>query len=224
MRLALLAIAAAAATAASAQPASTSELPDYETGDAFVFSDGRVERVVAVKDDEVIWAGLNGPSYARSRNFIIPVLAWRSWRGTGRREVRGTPDELWPIDGSQSVRFRVITETRADPEASPRRSVSLWVCKSGKARSLTMPAGTFNAIQVICDRYSSTTMRLMERREWDYAPEVGHYVRRSTLNYLRGTKSRTELVAALTGPAANRARLAALSRQARSASTAEANR
>lgn len=213
MKLALLAAGAAGASALFAAPV---ELPGYEAGDAFVFSDGRVERVVDAGSEQVVWEGLNGPSYARSRNFIVPVLAWRSGRGTGRREVRGTPDELWPISASRSVRFRVITETRASPEAPAKRSVSLWVCKSGAARSLTVQAGTFDTIPVICDRYSSTTMRLTERREWDYAPEVRHYVRRSSLNYLRGTKSRVELVAALTGPAANRARLTALSRQTRS--------
>lgn len=208
----MLALVAAAATALLAAPA---ELPAYEPGDAFVFSDGRVERVVAVDADRVTWAGLSGPSYTRSRNFIVPVAEWRSGRGSGRREVRGSPDAIWPIAGSRSVRFRVITETRADPAASPVRSASLWVCQSGKARSLTVPAGSFDAIPVTCDRYSSTTMRLVERREWDYAPEVNHYIRRSSLNYLRGTRSRIELVAALTGPAANRARLAAIAKEAR---------
>ena len=201
--------------AASALLAAPVDMPAYEPGDAFVFSDGRVERVVAVDADRVTWAGLSGPNYVRSRNFIVPVTEWRSGRGSGRREVRGSPDAIWPISGSHAVRFRVITETRADPAASAVRSASLWVCKSGKSRALVVPAGTFDAIHVVCDRYSSTTMRLVERREWDYAPEVGHYIRRASLNYLRGSRSRIELVAALTGPAANRARLAAIAKEAR---------
>jgi hypothetical protein len=192
-------------------------LPDYAPGDAFVFSDGRVERVVAVNDSHVTWAGLSGPSYRRSRNFIVPVLQWRTGRATGEREVRGNPDALWPLDRPKSGRFRVVTEVKPNPQASARRSVSLWVCKASKARSFTVQAGTYNAIPVVCDRYSPTTMRLIERREWDYAPDLGHYVRRVSVNYLRGTNRSVELVAALSGPAATKARLTALSKKARAA-------
>lgn len=135
----------------------------------------------------MIWAGLNGPSFTRSPNFIVPVLEWRSGRGAGRREVRGKPDELRPMAGGKSVRFRLVTETRAHPEASKKRSVSLWVCKTGKARMSTVKAGTYEAPPFKCDRYSPTTMRLIEQREWDYAPQLGHYVRRVIVNYLRGT-------------------------------------
>ena len=199
------------------------ELPRYQKGDAFVFSDGRVERVIADSGDRLVWAGLSGSSYRRSRNFVVPVLQWRSGRGTGKREVRGNPDALWPIGKSKSARFRVITETRANPQASPKRSVSLWECKTAKPKQFTVAAGTFATIPVKCDRYSPTTMRLLEQREWDYAPELGHYVRRVTVNYLRGTTRSAELVAALSGPAASKPRLAALAREARAASRARRN-
>lgn len=91
------------------------------------------------------------------------------------------------------------------------------MCKTGKLRLFTVKAGTYEAIPVKCDRYSPTTMRLIEQREWDYAPELGHYVRRVTVNYLRGTSRTVELVAALSGPAASKARLTALARAARQA-------
>lgn len=206
--------AAAAGTIAVGLPAPV-PLPEYEPGDAFVFSDGRVERVVDAGDTRMTWAGLSGASYQRSRNFVVPVLAWRSGRATGRREVRGNPDALWPIGKSKSARFRVVTETKANAQASARRSVSLWVCNTGKPKLFTVKAGTYEAIPIKCDRYSPTTMRLVEQREWDYAPELGHYVRRVTVNYLRGTTRSVELVAALSGPAASKARLTALARAAR---------
>ncbi len=203
-------------TAAAALPGAIA-LPVYEPGDAFIYSDGRVERVVRMDGERMVWAGLSGPSYRRSRNFIVPVLEWRSGRGTGMREVRGNPDALWPIERPKSTRFRVITQTKANPQAAAKRSVSLWVCKTSKPKAFTVPAGTYSAIPVLCDRYSTTTMRLVERREWDYAPELGHYIRRVSINYLRGTTRSVELVAALSGPAANKARLTALSRGARQA-------
>lgn len=213
---------AAAAAAAAAQPAPF-PLPEYEPGDAFVFSDGRVERVIDSDGARLTWAGLSGASYKRSRNFVVPVLEWRSGRATGRREVHGNPDALWPIGKSRSARFRVVTETKANAQAGLLRSVSLWVCKTGKLQSFTVQAGTYEAIPVKCDRYSPTTMRLLEQREWDYAPELGHYVRRVTVNYLRGTTRKVELVAALSGPAASKARLTALARAARQ-SAAKARR
>ncbi len=214
---------AAAAALAAVFPAPV-PMPEYEPGDAFVFSDGRVERVINTEGERLTWAGLSGASYKRSRNFVVPVLEWRSGRATGRREVRGSPDALWPIGdgkgGGKSARFRVVTETKANAQASAKRSVSLWVCKTGKLKSFTVQAGTYDAIPVKCDRYSPTTMRLLEQREWDYAPELGHYIRRVTVNYLRGTTRKVELVAALSGPAASKPRLIALARAARKSSTA----
>jgi hypothetical protein len=208
-------------TAAAVLPAPIA-MPAYEPGDAFVFSDGRVERVIRDEGKQIVWSGLSGPSYKRSRNFIVPVLDWRSGRGSGTREVRGNPDALWPISGGKgggkSARFRVITETKANPQAAARRSVSLWVCSTSKPRQFTVPAGSFSAIPVKCERYSPTTMRLIEQREWAYAPELGHYIRRVTVNYLRGTTRSVELVAALSGPAASKARLSALSRKAKAPS------
>jgi len=206
--------------AASLLPPGPVTLPDYAPGDAYVFSDGRVERVVAAKGDQMTWSGLTGASYQRSRNFIVPVLQWRSGRGTGTRKVRGNPTGLWPLGHSKSARFRVITQVRSDPQAASRRSVSLWVCTARKVKNVTVPAGTYGVIPVVCDRYSPTTMRLIERRKWDYAPAVGHYIRRVNLNYLRGTTRSVELFAALSGPAASLARLRALSQQARAAESA----
>lgn len=217
-----LSAAAALASAAAAVFPTPVPLPDYTPGDAFVFSDGRVERVIQTGEARMTWAGLSGASYQRSRNFVVPVLIWRNGRATGRREVYGNPDALWPIGKAKSARFRVVTETQANAQASPRRSVSLWVCKTGKLKAFTVKAGTYEAIPVKCDRYSPTTMRLLEQREWDYAPELGHYIRRVTVNYLRGTTRKVELVAALSGPAASKARLTALVRAARRSAAAAA--
>lgn len=206
----MLAILAMAASAASAPP-----LPSYLPRDAFVFSDGRVEQVVRVEGESVVWSGLGGSPYVRSRNFIVPVLSWQTGRGVGIRTVRGEPDRLWPLAGPASARFRVITETQVNPMAAARRTVSLWSCRTNRPHTVQVRAGSFLAIPIACDRYSAASMRLTERLEWDYAPEIGHYVRRSSFDYLRGARRTIELVATLSGPSATRSRLAALSRAAR---------
>jgi hypothetical protein len=194
---------------------SAAALPRYRPNDAFIFSDGRVERVIGVKGDRIRWSGLTGAPYSRSRNFIVPVLDWRNGQGVGKRRVLGTPAKLWPLAKPQSVRFRVIAETRSKPTQGWRRTATLWTCKSKKPRQLTIKLGTYRTIPFACDRYSATTMRLIERLEWDYAPELNHYVQRSSVDYYRGTRTTIKLVAALSGPAASRRRLAALAREAR---------
>jgi hypothetical protein len=201
--------------ASIALASSTATLPRYRANDAFVFSDGRVERVVRVKGDRITWTGLTGASYDRSRNFVVPVLGWRAGKGLGKRRVVGSPSQLWPLDRPRSTRFRVVAETRKGPRADWRRTVTLWTCKSMKPRQVTVSFGTFQTIPFSCDRYSATTMRLIERLEWDYAPALNHYVQRSAVDYYRGTRTTIKLVAALSGPAANRRRLAAIARAAR---------
>jgi hypothetical protein len=201
--------------AALALGASAIALPRYQPSDAFIFSDGRVERVVRVEGDQITWGGLSGPTYRRSRNFVVPVLEWRSGRGIGQRSYAGDPDSLWRTTRASSARFRVIARTRARPQEGWKRAVTLWTCRRMRPRSVRLSFGDFDTIPFACDRYSATSMRLIERLEWDYAPELGHYVRRSAVDYFRGTRRTIRLVATLTGPAANRRRLAALSRSAR---------
>ena len=210
--------------ASVALTAAVAELPRYRANDAFVFSDGRVERVVKVKGDRITWAGLTGSSYDRSRNFVVPVLAWRAGRGTGRREVIGKPEQLWPLDKPRSTRFRVVAQTRKDPRSGWRRTVTLWTCSSKPVQKVTLDFGTFDTIPFRCDRYSATSMRLIERLEWNYAPALNHYVQRSAVDYHRGTRTTIKLIAALSGPAANRRRLAAIANQARAASAKERSR
>lgn len=185
-------------------------LPDYQPGDSFVFSDGRVEQVREVNGDTIVWSRLRGETYEKPRNFLLPITSWRNGRSFGSRRVLGSPDKLWPITGRGSARFRVITEFRTTALATPTRSVSLWMCSNAKPRRITVPAGTFSTIPFQCKRYSTTTMRPLQRLEWDYAPAVGHYVRRSSINYVRGTRQSVELVAQLSGPGATAARLKAI--------------
>jgi hypothetical protein len=201
-----------ASLALAAQPV---PLPHYRANDAYIWSDGRVERVVKVRRDKVTWSGLSGPSFVRSLNFVMPVESWRSRSGTGSRKAFGKPEALWPVAKPRSVRFRVVAETRVKPNAPLRRSVTMWTCQTMKPRNVRIALGDFATIPFKCDRYSSVNMRLLERLVWDYSPEIGHYVRRALIDYLRGTQRSIDLVAALSGPAASKRRLAALSRAAR---------
>lgn len=201
--------------AALALSATAVDLPRYRRNDAFIFSDGRVERVLAVRRSKVTWQALSGPSYVRDRNFILPVERWRSRAGIGERRVFGAPQSLWPYVKPRTVRFRVVARTRTKPTASWRRSVTLWTCQSAKPRIVKLAFGVFRTIPFKCDRFSSVNMRPLERLEWYYSTEIGHYVRRVSIDYLRGTHLTIDLAAMLSGPAATKRRLTALARAAR---------
>ncbi|HEV2746435.1 MAG TPA: hypothetical protein VGW34_03950 [Allosphingosinicella sp.] len=193
-------------------------LPEYEVGDAFVFSDGRVERVRQVRADRVVWSGLGRSTYERSRNPVVPILAWNVAGVAGHRQIGEAADALWPLRPGKSVRFRAVTQV--DRKGARRRSVAFWKCGVGAPGTVTVPAGRFEAWPIQCERYSAATMRLVERVQWDWSPELSHYVRRRVTLYFDGSTSEIRLAAALAGDAATKARLRALSAQARGASAA----
>lgn len=132
MSAAFLAL-AAAGSAISGMSAPV-ELPRYRVNDAFVFSDGRVERVIKVSRNQITWAGLTGSPYVRSRNFILPVESWSVRKGLGRRQFFGTAEALWPITKPRMVRFRVVSEIKPKPKSPWQREVSMWTCQSLKPK------------------------------------------------------------------------------------------
>ncbi len=202
-----------AALALTAAAALIAAPPQLRAGDAFVYSDGHVEQVRGFRDGQTEWGGLEQRSHWRPRHPVLPITAWTSGRGEGRRHVVGAPDDLWPMGTRRSVQFRVVTEVRQRNSENWVRDVEHWRCRVGHTAPTSVPAGEFLATHISCDRHSPTTMRLLERHEWDYAPELGHHVRRTWLDYGRATRRSVELVAALAGPAASQARLKALARQ-----------
>lgn len=202
----------AAALAAAAQPAAP--LPAYTVGDAFVFSDGRVEQVRAIDGEIITWGGLGGDTFQRSRDFTQPILGWRFNQGEGRRLVSGHPEALWPLAPGRSSRFSVLVEFRRTPDSPWERTLMLWTCHVGAAHDVEVPAGTFTALPVTCDRYSPVNMRLQERVQTEYAPDVGHYIRRSFTDYFAARTFTMSLTSELHGAAASRARLSALAAQA----------
>jgi len=213
-------LAAAAALTVGAVPPAAREaapLPSYAAGDAFVYSDGRVEQVRSIDGDVISWAGLQGDPYQRPRNFVLPVLGWRFNQGEGRRSVSGHPETLWPLAPGKAARFSVITEFRRTPQAAWERNLALWTCKVGARHDVQVPAGRFPVMTIDCDRFSSWNMRLQERVSSDYAPDVGHYVRRTITDYLAARATTIALTGALHGPAATRPRLAGLSAEATNA-------
>ena len=199
--------------AAAASAVATAPLPAYDPGDAFVFSDGRVERVITNDGGSVEWGGVGDSRYRRDVNPIVPILAWRFNGGEGRRSVSRGAAALWPLAPGRSARFSVVTQISRGGKV--RRSVALWSCEVGRPAQVRITAGVFDTLPIQCDRYSPNSMRLAERVVWQWSPDVGHYVQRTVTLYADGSTSHIDLVAALPGASATLARLAALSQRAR---------
>jgi hypothetical protein len=178
------------------------EPPTYRAGDTFIFSDRRVETALSVEARDVIWRAGNGQRFTRPRNFVVPIVEWSSSRTRGRRVVRGDHEKLWPLEPGRTVRFRAMAEVRTDSEPL-RRYPELWSCTALGSKRIDVPAGRFDTQHIRCDRYSPDTMRVQRRVDWYYAPDLGHYVRRETFEFVRGKRSRADLVAQLQGREAN---------------------
>lgn len=193
------------------RPSAGLDPPVYQPGAAYIFSDGRVERVVSSNDEVTVWATRRGRQYTKSNNPAIPVLEWTLSGRSGSRAVFGAHHRLWPVRSGAEARFRVRTDFTN--EGRTARSVQLWHCRVGQAETVTLAVGPFETLPVRCERYSVNTMAVLEQRTWWWSPEVGHYVRRSLRNLRTGRRRDMVLCAALPPQRANQDRIDDLARQ-----------
>jgi len=184
-----------------------SALPSYDSGDIYVFSNRRVEWLKSVENDHIVWTTRSGKEFIRDRNFVIPILKWRAGKRKGQRRIYGNPDHLWPLKIGNDARFRVVTEKTSLKNENSKRSVQHWQCEVKGYDALTIKAGTFSSYSIVCDRYSPTSMTLLQRKTWHYAPSLGHYIKHETQNYFTGKKESFELAVTLSGRQANVRRL-----------------
>ncbi len=191
---------AASVPARSPTPASLPEI-----GTTFVFSDGRVERVVGHDASSTRWASRRGGEYVRPHNVALPILEWEVGGRQGVRRVYGEQAGFWPPVPGQRDRFRVVTEVTGDKGVE--RTIQLWTCAAGAIRSVATPSGPFEAMPITCDRFSTSNMTLIERRIWFWSAEIGHYVRRDFQDLGDGTLERIVLCEALPPRNANRIRI-----------------
>ncbi len=169
--------------------------PVYEVGDAFAYSDGRVETVLRVGSDRVWWRTRAGASQTAHRNFILPRIAWQTAAGSGEATVDLDADDAWPNTRRKAVSFGVsVFWTPADAPGTAIKTTETWGCRRKGGERVSVAAGTFETIPVVCKR-SNPRPGTWHTRVWYYAPAVRHYVRRDDL--LDGVEGvhRVELVA-----------------------------
>ena len=156
-------------------------LPAYRPGDIFVYSNGTpnavTRRVVRVRGDTVDWVTETGYAFTEYRNFLMPQLAWDGKSSSGRMVNSVDSNLLWPLAYKNEAALTAIYERTDKATKVISTRVENWSCKVNRARPVSVPAGTFNAYKVICDRKSDAGKRT-RRHIWYYAPDVGHYVKR----------------------------------------------
>jgi hypothetical protein len=195
---------------AVAGAANAAQLPQYELQDAFIYDNGRVEQLVSVSGDTLTWSAFEGRQYQRDRNFIVPLLQWETIESNGTRKASAEARSLWPLQPGKTVRFRVLTDANVQVKEGTsrrRRRTELWSCRVLPPAAVTVPAGTFDALEIRCERFSPRTMRIISEERWHYSEEVGHYISRSWVDLSTGKRSGYSLVASLHGIEANPRRI-----------------
>ena len=86
-----------------------------------------------------------------------------------------------------------------------------WTCEVVDARMSYVPAGDFETFHVRCEGRSDSLLFPTERLSWDYAPQMGHDVRRTW--FAGGRERVATLSAALPGALATDERIAGVLRR-----------
>jgi hypothetical protein len=195
---------------ALAGAASAAPLPRYELQDTFIYDNGRVEQLVAADGERLTWSTFAGRHYVRDRNFMVPLLQWETGESKGTRQASPEVHSLWPLKPGKRTRFRVLTDADVqmkDGSTRRRRTTELWSCRVLPPVAISVPAGTFESLEIRCERFSPRTMRILSEERWYYSEEVGHYISRSWVELSTGRRTGYALVAALHGREANPLRI-----------------
>jgi len=182
--------------------------PARQVGDTFVFGRDTLRRVTAVGDGQIEWSTGDQRRYRSSVHFFAPLLALDTPGEQRRSVLRGNPGALWPLRVGRSVRFEEERTTRLTALGVERRSTLQWHCSVPEARLVSVPAGDHESFHVRCEARAAGLPVPLQRVSWDYAPALGHYVRRQW--YEGGRLREAVLSAALPARLATPERVAAL--------------
>lgn len=181
--------------------------PAVRTGDTYVFGASSVRRVAAVTATGLTWTTTDGERYRSSREFFAPLLEQARPQQRHRSTLSGQPGALWPLSVGRQVSFE---ETRVTWLATVDREITTrlrWDCEVQDARLSSVPAGDFETFHVVCKAYRQGFFLPLQTVTWDYAPSLGHYVRRT---WFEGGRAReATLAAALPASLATPPRIAA---------------
>lgn len=157
------------------------QLPTYRPGDTFIYDDGGAKplvRTVTRADKRTVeWATESNYRYTTYRSFFLPKIRWDGKSDKGRLLHKLKFDKMWPLTPGSRERIKVRYRERSKKTGKSRKYTRTWECAVNPARMVTVPAGTFNAYEITCDRLSKSG-DVTRTHTWYYAPTVGHFVKR----------------------------------------------
>lgn len=172
----------ASATGAETNPGrkpiySIADEPFYETGDNYIYSNGRIETAVRINGPLVHWVVNDGSRYTAVSNFVMPPVKLENRTGSVESTVASSSDVKWPPANTDEVRF-VANPT--EPGANRRLYEAWsgeWVCGVEGESNIAVPAGKFDVVKIGCEKTSHAPGE-WRRRVWYYAPDIRHFVRK----------------------------------------------
>lgn len=194
--------------------------PVYHQGQVFVYGKARLRQVSAVKDDLIVWGNRNGELYRTTGDFFLPRVYQKSDERVVLRRFGGDPGALWPLAVGKRASFTEYRSTFRGQGAAPEERERRWTCEVDDARITRVYAGGFETYRVTCRSYRANPLSLRAHEPllvitWDYAPQLGHYVRREWVQRNRGKRVIHELSAAMPASLATPQRLDAVLRRLR---------
>ena len=170
-------------------------LPLYAVGDTFIYSDGRTETVTGIDGDRVQWRSNDGTVVTAYRDFVLPAIHRETDLLSEQTTVDLGPGVLWPLTAGREVSFTAKTEIMHKVPSRARSEVtSQWHCLVESPQAISVAAGTFDALRVVC-RTSMPYPNGQSERVWYYAPRIRHFVRRDEKFESPASESQVELVA-----------------------------
>lgn len=181
--------------------------PSVRVGDTYVYGAASVRRVAAVTATALSWTTTDGQRLRTSRDFFAPVLEQTLPDRRITSRLSGQPGALWPLSVGKTVTF---SESRYSELTALQRTIETslrWECAVIDTRVSQVPAGDFETFHVTCKAFRSGFFLPLQTVTWDYAPSLGHYVRRTWFE--GGRQRESQLGAALPGSLATASRLQA---------------
>ncbi len=148
-------------------------------GSVAIYSDGRVEKLLAYEDRKQLWEDDRKRRYLRSDNPIMPTLERRDFL-SGKASVQnlrsGDPDSISVLPRGERVEFSVVRQrTGATP------SVRIWECvRLGPQQKKVL--GKLREVESYrCERFvyqrKTWQRQFRESREFLYSRELGLIVK-----------------------------------------------
>ena len=184
--------------------------PAVRVGDTYVFGATSVRRVAAVSTSALTWTTTDGQRQRTTRDFFTPVLEQTLPDRRITSELSGQPGALWPLSVGKTATFGESRTTSMNTSINAFnrevRTQLRWTCEVVDTRVSQVPAGDFDTFHVACKAYRQGFFLPLQTVTWDYAPSLGHYVRRT---WFEGGRPRQSVLgAALPGPLATAPRIA----------------